>query len=95
MAQSCCNPLQYREIKIDRVPAGKHIGIELFDAITESLKQGDSLTLVGFGSFKVTKRAARQGRNPRTGEPISIPAATVPSFAPGKVLRDAVNGKKL
>ena len=63
----------------------------IFDSITESLKKGDSVTLVGFGSFKVTKRAARNGRNPRTGEPLSIPAATIPSFSPGKGLRDAVN----
>jgi len=63
----------------------------IFDAITESLKKGDSLTLVGFGSFKATRRAARQGRNPRTGEPLAIPATTIPSFTPGKGLRDAVN----
>jgi DNA-binding protein HU-beta len=63
----------------------------IFASITESLKQGEAVTLVGFGSFKVSKRAARQGRNPRTGEPISIAAATVPSFSAGKGLKDAVN----
>jgi DNA-binding protein HU-beta len=64
----------------------------VFESITGSLKKGDPVTLVGFGSFKVSKRAARQGRNPRTGEPISIAAATVPSFSAGKGLKDAVNG---
>lgn len=63
----------------------------IFDSITESLKKGDPVTFVGFGSFKTTKRAARNGRNPRTGEPLSIPATTVPSFTAGKGLRDAVN----
>jgi DNA-binding protein HU-beta len=66
----------------------------IFDSITESLKQGDNITLVGFGSFKVTTRAARQGRNPRTGETLSIPATTVPSFVPGKGLKDIVNSGK-
>ena len=64
----------------------------VFESITGSLKKGDPVTLVGFGSFKVSKRAARQGRNPRTGEPISIAAATVPSFSAGKGLKDAVKG---
>jgi DNA-binding protein HU-beta len=64
----------------------------IFDSITESLKQGDPVKLVGFGSFKAVPRTARQGRNPRTGEPLSIPAATIVSFKAGKELRDAVNG---
>ena len=64
----------------------------IFDSITESLQQGDRVNLVGFGSFQAVQRAARQGRNPRTGEPISIPAATIPSFNAGKGLKDAVNG---
>jgi DNA-binding protein HU-beta len=64
----------------------------IFESITNSLKKGEAVTLVGFGSFKVSKRAARQGRNPRTGEPLSIPAATVPSFTAGKGLKDAING---
>jgi DNA-binding protein HU-beta len=64
----------------------------VFESITGSLKKGDPVTLVGFGSFKVSKRAARQGRNPRTGEPISIAAATLPSFSAGKGLKDAVKG---
>ena len=64
----------------------------VFESITGSLKKGAPVTLVGFGSFKVSKRAARQGRNPRTGEPISIAAATLPSFSAGKGLKDAVKG---
>ena len=64
----------------------------VFESITGSLKKGEAVTLVGFGSFKVSKRAARQGRNPRTGEPISIAAATLPSFSAGKGLKDAVKG---
>lgn len=60
-------------------------------SITDSLKQGETVSLLGFGSFKVSKRAARQGRNPRTGAPISIPATTVPSFSAGKTLKETVN----
>jgi DNA-binding protein HU-beta len=66
----------------------------IFGAITQSLKAGDPVILVGFGSFKAKKRSARVGRNPRTGEAISIPAAIVPSFSPGKSLKEAVNQKK-
>ena len=64
----------------------------IFDSITESLQQGERVNLVGFGSFQAVQRAARQGRNPRTGEPISIPATTIPSFNAGKGLKDTVNG---
>ena len=60
-------------------------------AITTTLKKGSSVTLVGFGTFKVGKRAARTGRNPRTGEPIKIKAARVPKFSAGKALKNAVN----
>lgn len=59
--------------------------------ITEALKKGDTVTLTGFGTFKVQKRKARTGRNPRTGAPIQIQAATIPRFIPGKALKDAVN----
>ena len=62
------------------------------DAITESLVQGEKVQLVGFGSFEVKKRAARVGRNPKTKEPIDIPASTVPVFKAGKVLKDIVGG---
>ena len=60
-------------------------------AITASLKKGDMVTLVGFGTFYVGERAARDGRNPRTGETIPIKAAKVPKFRAGKALKDAVN----
>jgi DNA-binding protein HU-beta len=65
------------------------------DAVIESVKNrlsdGDSVTLIGFGTFTVRERAARTGRNPRTGDPINIKAAKVPVFKPGKALKDAVN----
>ncbi len=61
------------------------------DAITQSLKQADPVVLVGFGTFAVKERAARTGRNPQTGAAINIAAAKVPSFKPGKALKDALN----
>ena len=61
-------------------------------AITAALAAGDKVQLVGFGSFEVKKRAARVGRNPKTKEPIEIPASTVPVFKAGKVLKDTVGG---
>jgi len=63
----------------------------MLEVITGSLKQGDSVALVGFGTFTVRERAARTGRNPRTGESISIAAAKLPAFKPGKALKEAVN----
>jgi len=60
------------------------------EAITECLSKGDSITLTGFGSFKVNKRAARKGRNPRTGEEIQIAPCSVVKFTPGKNLKDSV-----
>jgi DNA-binding protein HU-beta len=64
---------------------------EVFDIITKVLKSGDEVRLVGFGTFNVTSRAATQGRNPRTGETIQIPASKQPKFRAGKGLKDAVN----
>ena len=63
----------------------------MIDAVTETLKKGDSVALVGFGTFSVKERAARTGRNPQTGDPINIAAAKVPGFKAGKALKDAVN----
>ena len=63
----------------------------MLDSISKTLANGDQVTLVGFGTFSVKDRAARTGRNPRTGEPIDIPAAKVPGFKAGKALKDAVN----
>lgn len=61
------------------------------ESITKALKKGDTVTLVGFGTFSVRKRAARLGRNPRTGESIKIKASKVPGFKAGKALKDAIN----
>jgi len=61
------------------------------DAVTRQLKYGNSISLVGFGTYSVKHRAARMGRNPRTGEAIQIKASNVPSFKAGKGLKDAVN----
>lgn len=61
------------------------------EGITETLASGGEVALVGFGTFKITERAARTGRNPRTGETLNIAASKNPSFKPGKALKDAVN----
>ncbi|NYD90943.1 HU family DNA-binding protein [Sphingomonas melonis] len=63
----------------------------VFDAITDSLKKGDEVRLVGFGTFSVSKRKASQGRNPRTLEPMTIKASNQPKFKAGKGLKDSVN----
>ena len=62
----------------------------VFGSITKALKKKDTVTLVGFGTFKVDKRKARKGRNPQTGEEIKIKAKKVPKFVAGKALKDAV-----
>ena len=62
----------------------------VLETITEGLKKGEAVTLVGFGTFKVSKRAARTGRNPQTGKPLKIKAKKTPKFTPGKKLKDAV-----
>lgn len=61
------------------------------EQITKALIAGEKVQIVGFGCFETKKRAARTGRNPRSGEEVPIPAATVPSFKPGKALKDAVD----
>ncbi len=66
----------------------------VFASVQAALVAGDSVQLVGFGTFKVNHRASRQGRNPKTGETIEIKASTVPSFVAGKALKDAVNVAK-
>jgi len=63
----------------------------IFSTITKTLKKKDTITLVGFGTFKVNKLKARKGRNPQTGETIKIKAKKVPKFVAGKALKDAVN----
>ncbi len=75
---------------ISKAAAGRALDATI-DAITDSLKQSDPVALVGFGTFSVRDRAARAGRNPRTGETIQISAARVPAFKAGKALKDALN----
>lgn len=62
----------------------------LIDSITQAVADGEKVTLVGFGTFDSRERKAREGRNPKTGEPIKIPAAMVPVFSPGKEFKEAV-----
>ena len=75
---------------ISKASAGRALDAAIV-AVTTSLKKGQTVTLVGFGSFYVGNRAARSGRNPRTGDAIKIKAAKVPKFRDGKGLKDAVN----
>ncbi len=76
--------------EISKAAAGRALDATV-DTIKKALKKGDTVSLVGFGTFKVGKRAARNGRNPRTGATIKIKAAKVPKFSAGKGLKDAVN----
>ena len=62
----------------------------VIDSITAALKAGEKVQLVGFGTFEVRDRAAKQGHNPRTGEPMTVPASKLPAFKAGKALKDAV-----
>ncbi|MCS6782779.1 MAG: HU family DNA-binding protein [Gloeomargarita sp. SKYBB_i_bin120] len=64
---------------------------EVFNTIIETVSAGEKVTLVGFGSFEVRKRQAREGRNPRTGEPMKIPATQVPVFSAGKQFKERVS----
>ncbi|WP_022940655.1 HU family DNA-binding protein [Psychromonas hadalis] len=64
---------------------------QILASITDSLKDGEPVQLIGFGTFKVNHRAARMGRNPQTGDEIQIKAANVPAFVAGKVLKESVN----
>ena len=75
---------------LSKADAGRALDATI-EAITGALKKGDSVSLVGFGTFAVKQRAAREGRNPQTGKPINIAAAKIPGFKAGKALKDAVN----
>ena len=77
---------------ISKADAGRALDA-MVDSVTGALKSGESVALVGFGTFGVKDRAARTGRNPQTGAEIQIPAARVPGFKAGKALKDAVNGR--
>ena len=75
---------------ISKAAAGRALDATI-GAVKSTLKKGGTVALVGFGTFAVTKRAARKGRNPRTGAEIKIKAARIPRFRPGKGMKDAVN----
>ena len=75
---------------LSKVDSAKAVD-SVFDSITGSLKGGNEVRLVGFGTFSVANRKASEGRNPRTGEKIQIPASRQPKFKAGKALKDAVN----
>lgn len=75
---------------LSKADAGRAVEA-VISSITKALQRGDSVTLVGFGTFEVRKRGARTGRNPRTGETINIAASNNPAFKAGKALKDAVN----
>ncbi|MCF8480006.1 MAG: HU family DNA-binding protein [Rhodospirillum sp.] len=75
---------------LSKADAGKAVD-GVFNAITDALKDDQEVRLVGFGTFNVAKRAATEGRNPRTGEKINIAASKQPKFKPGKDLKDSVN----
>lgn len=75
---------------ISKADAGKAVNA-VFDTITQAMKKNDTVTLIGFGSFVVRERAARDGRNPQTGKPMKIKASKVPAFKAGKGLKEAVN----
>jgi DNA-binding protein HU-beta len=75
---------------LSKADAGRALD-SVIDSVTGALKNGDQVSLVGFGTFSVKQRAARTGRNPRTGEAIQIKASNVPGFKAGKALKDACN----
>ena len=76
--------------EMSKADAGRAVDA-MVETVTKALKKGDSVTLVGFGTFSIRKRAARTGRNPRTGQTIKIKASKNPAFKAGKALKDAVN----
>jgi DNA-binding protein HU-beta len=82
-----------QEADISKAAAGKALDA-VINAVVKAVSKGDTVTLVGFGTFKSSKRAARTGRNPQTGKEIKIAATTVPRFTPGAGFKAAVAGKK-
>ncbi len=81
------------DTKLSKTDTGMVLN-SVIDNISKALKKGDNVTLIGFGTFDVTKRKARKGKNPQTGETIKIPAKKAPRFRAGKGLKDLVGGKK-
>ena len=82
-----------KQADISKVAAGKALD-GIIAAVVKAVARGDSVTLVGFGTFKSAKRAARTGKNPKTGASIKIPATTVPKFSAGAGFKQAVAGKR-
>lgn len=82
-----------KEADISKTAAGKALDATI-SAIVKAVSKGDNVTLVGFGTFKSAKRAARTGKNPQTGASLKIPATTVPKFSAGAGFKAAVAGKK-
>ena len=80
------------EIKVSQAAAAKALAV-ITDSITQAMKKGDKVTLVGFGTFSVMERKARKGRNPQTGKEIKIAAKKVPKFTAGAALKVAASGK--
>ncbi len=76
--------------ELSKADAGRALDA-IIEVVKKALKKGDSVSLVGFGTFAVRKRAARTGRNPRTGATIKIKASKIPAFKAGKALKDAIN----
>ncbi len=81
------------DTNLSKADAGRALN-SVIDNITKTLKKGEAVALIGFGAFDVTKRKARKGKNPQTGETIKIPAKKAPRFRAGKGLKDAVARKK-
>ena len=79
------------EASVTKATAERLVGA-VFSAIADALAREEPVAIAGFGTFATRSRAARRGRNPRTGEPVAVPASTVPSFKAAKALREAVNG---
>ena len=82
-----------KEAELSKAAAGNALDAEIA-AVTKAVSKGDTVTLVGFGTFKSSKRAARVGRNPQTGKELKIAATTVPRFTAGAGFKAAVSGKK-
>jgi len=78
---------------LTKAAAGRAVEAVL-DAVVETVAKGDNVSVIGFGTFEARKRAARNGKNPKTGEAIKIAATTIPAFKPGKAFKDKVAAKK-
>ena len=82
------------KVKVSKAAAAKALAV-VTDSITQAIRKGDKVTLIGFGTFSVANRKARKGRNPRTGKEIKIAAKKVPKFSAGAALKAAASGKAI